>query len=244
MDNSIHNPFFRTGNWLFSHAYSMYRPLYKLYKTWGDRYELRLIREFVTHGMTVVDIGANIGIYTDIFSHRVGERGKVIAFEPSPVNYGHLAGYGFGYDNVELVNAAVGDTTGEVFLRISQDLNVDHRTYDTGEKRDTISVKCYRLDDFLENGKVDFIKIDIQGYEYRALSGMKKTLETNRDIKLLLEFWPYGLKAAGDSPESFLRLLRISGFTIKIRENNRWIECSSPPDNDSFDYYRTVFAAR
>ena len=54
------------------------------------------------------------------------------------------------------------------------------------------------LDDYFKPGeRVDLIKMDIQGYELHALRGANRVLADNPDIKLLLEFWPYGLKQAG-----------------------------------------------
>ena len=58
--------------------------------------------------------------------------------------------------------------------------------------------------------------MDIQGFELHALRGAKRVLTDNPNIKLLLEFWPYGMRAAGSSPEALLALLKHYGFTIFV----------------------------
>ena len=66
-------------------------------------------------------------------------------------------------------------------------MNVDHRTYDTNEAREKIIIKMVNLDQYLGPKKIDFIKMDIQGFEYQALLGMKELLSANQHIKLVME---------------------------------------------------------
>jgi methyltransferase FkbM-like protein len=54
---------------------------------------------------------------------------------------------------------------------------------------------------------MDFIKIDVQGYELSVLRGAARVLETNADIVVLLESWPHGLRAAGDTPMALVDYL-------------------------------------
>ena len=68
---------------------------------------------------------------------------------------------------------------------------------------------------FKKNEQIDFIKIDIQGFDYFALLGMKKTIERSKKVILYGEFWPYGLKKSGITPLEYLNLLEKMGFTIE-----------------------------
>jgi len=76
-------------------------------------------------------------------------------------------------------------------------------------------VDCIALDDYFNNDKsVDFIKIDIQGYEYHALSGMRRVLEDNNQLKILAEYFPYGLEATGYSGSKLRTFLMERGFLL------------------------------
>ena len=71
------------------------------------------------------------------------------------------------------------------------------------------------LDDYFKPGaRVDLIKMDIQGYEVNALRGADRVLADNPDIRLLFEFWPYGLKQAGASWVELIEALEQKGMRI------------------------------
>jgi len=234
---------FLLGNKLFEHCFPVYRRLYQFYKRFSDRHVGALLKEFINPGMTVIDVGANIGFYTAFMANIVGEKGRVYAFEPLPHNFNLLKKYNKS-NNVTLVQAAVGDTTGEIVLYVSDKLNVDHRTYETDEKREKINISSYRLDDYLKNEKVDFIKMDIQGFEYHALLGMKNVLQSNPGIKVLMEFWPYGLIKAGCSPEKLLTFLHELDFKTEFIEKSGRKKCPPVPERNDFSYYQNLFAFR
>ncbi|MHC4571440.1 MAG: FkbM family methyltransferase [Planctomycetota bacterium] len=234
---------FLLGNKLFEHCFPVYRILYKFYKKFSDRHVGSLLKEIISPGMTVIDVGANIGFYTAFMASIVGEKGKVYAFEPLPQNFNLLKKHN-NHDNITLVQAAVGDKTGEITLYISDKLNVDHQTYETDEKREKIDVLSYRLDDYLENKRIDFIKMDIQGFEYQALLGMKNILQSNPDIKVLMEFWPYGLIKAGSSVERLLTFLHELDFQTELLEQNDRKKMPPIPKRNDFSYYRNLLAFR
>jgi FkbM family methyltransferase len=231
------------GNKLFEHCFGLYRILYKPYKMITERQERGLLKEVIKPGMTAVDVGANIGIYTQLLAKLVGESGRVYAFEPSPYNFELLTRYTKG-SNVTAVQAAVGDKTGEISLYLSDKLNVDHRTYQSGEGRTEIRVPSYRLDDYIKDEKVDFIKMDIQGFEYQALLGMKNILRSNPNIKLIMEFWPWGLIKAGSSAEELIELLKQFDFQTELLEGGKRLPCPPIPQRRDFSYYQSLFAFR
>jgi hypothetical protein len=71
------------------------------------------------------------------------------------------------------------------------------------------------LDDYFKSGeRVDFLKLDVQGYELHALQGAKRIVNENPEMKLLLEFWPYGLKQAGAHWSELIEMLE--GFAMNI----------------------------
>ena len=234
---------FLWANKLFKYCFPLYRLLYRLYRKIIDRHERILLKGIIQPGMTVVDVGANIGIYSAFFAKIVGNTGKVYAFEPSPHNFNLLQKYNKN-KNLTLIQAAVGDTTGKITLYVSDKLNVDHRTYESGENREKIEIASYRLDDYLKSEKIDFIKMDIQGFEYQALLGMKNILQNNPDIKILMEFWPYGLAKAQSSTEELLDFLHKLGFRTELIEGNSRKECPPFSERKDFSYYASLLAFR
>jgi FkbM family methyltransferase len=163
--------------------------------------------------MTCVDVGANVGIYTQLLARMVGPEGRVIAFEPSPSNFALLTRRRFG-SNVETVQAAVGDSSGTTTLHLSATLNVDHRTYATDDVRAGVRVPLVRLDDALPGAEVDFVKMDVQGYELHVLRGMPAILRNRRPLSMILEFWPWGIRMAGGDPLDLLVLLHEAGLSV------------------------------
>jgi FkbM family methyltransferase len=189
--------------------------------------ETEIVDQEVRAGDTVLDIGANIGYYTLVFAKLVGNTGKVIAFEPDPTNFALLKRNieSNGYRNVKLVRKAVSDRTGTCTLYLSEKDPMDHRIYDFHDGRRSIRVESVRLDDYLKEDveTVDFVKMDIQGAEPAAIKGMVSILERSRNVKILTEFWPTGIKMSGFDPEDYLRWIVEHGFKMHCidEEKNR-----------------------
>ena len=212
----MNNLAFRLANKLFEHYYPLYYPLYATWKAFTDRREQALLRRLIKPGMIIADVGANIGVYTRFFSALADRSGGVHAFEPSPVNFKRLKENTIHLRNVMLTHAAVGENSGSIYLYVSRELNVDHRTYDSGEGRDKIYVPLVSLDDYFSaSQRIDLIKIDVQGYELGVLKGAIRLLEVNRDITVLMEFWPYGLTRAGVIPKDIIEFMTSLGFVLK-----------------------------
>ncbi len=212
--------YFKLGEGLFRRCSPLYRWFYACYKVLSDRQEREQIRKVVHAGMTVVDVGAGIGSYTRLLSRLVGFDGHVHAFEPSEQNFVLLERGISGRKNVTVLQAAVGERTGNTDLYLSDELNVDHRTYDTGEGRHRVRISLIRLDDYFAPGaRVDFVKIDVQGSELSVLKGAERIIRENREIKLLVEFWPEGLAQAGVKPAEFLDYLASRGLSYRTVGN-------------------------
>ncbi|MDQ3198448.1 MAG: FkbM family methyltransferase [Verrucomicrobiota bacterium] len=86
-------------------------------------------------------------------------------------------------------------------------------------KAGTFEVNLVRVDDVLPVTTVDFIKIDVQGHELAALTGLKRTLTSNPGTRVMFEFWPVGLRSAKTEPEELLRFLSDFGFVIHATED-------------------------
>ena len=180
-----------------------------------EPFETSLLAAEVKPGMTIVDLGANIGYYSLLFSKLVGEAGRVYAFEPEPQNFAllkkNLARN--QRSNVVALNQAAGDHAGETFLYLSGENHGDHKAYASGDERLKVPIAVARVDDCV-TGPVDLVKMDIQGFEAKALEGMTATIAANPRLTIFTEFWPAGLAQAGSDASEFLARLRTFDFEI------------------------------
>jgi FkbM family methyltransferase len=233
------------GNKVYEHAFPVYRLCYHAFKAYTDRAERRLLKSILSAGAVVVDAGANIGVYSQFLSRCVGRSGVVHSFEPSPENFSRLQAATRKLANVRLSQAAVGECSGRSKLYLSDQLNVDHRTYATdGDLRSAVPIDVAALDDYFKAGqRVDLIKMDIQGYELHALRGTNRVLADNPAVKLLLEFWPYGLEQAGANWRELIDTLRAKSMSIAQITNHGLIPFRADSVEVSPQWYVNLFAS-
>jgi FkbM family methyltransferase len=234
------------ANKLYEYAFPIYRPLYAAYKTYADRAERQLLRKTAFQGAVVADVGANIGIYSEFLSRCVGPTGLVHSFEPSPDNFRRLSAATHDLSNVRLTQAVVGERSGECKLYVSDKLNVDHRAYKAdGDSRRAVPTDMVALDDYFKTGqRVDLIKMDIQGYELHALRGAQRVLQENRDINLLLEFWPAGLEQAGVGWRELVELLQGLNMNLTLVRTHGLVPFDARNIRNDISWYANVFAHR
>jgi FkbM family methyltransferase len=146
--------------------------------------EFALLPTLLSPGDCVIDVGANIGLYTKRCSELVGKEGRVIAFEPVPETFALLTSNAqrFGFANVTLINAAVSDESAFVGMSMP--------TFDTGLKnfyrarivQDTdrqtggLQAIAVSLDSLHIPQRIALVKIDVEGHEACALQGMADLL--------------------------------------------------------------------
>ncbi len=205
-----------------------------LFTTDFERTELEQVRGYLKPGMVVLDIGANIGIYSLLADKMVGSAGHVFAFEPSSDNYSRLL------SNIKLnmsstitvskiALADINDRTTK--LRRDPGLGDSERYLDfqKGEKfkrgkeendsGDSETVHVTTLDKYLfenmpEPRRIDFIKMDVEGSELSVFKGAVQTLNKNQDVMIFFECAPLTCKRAGVSTEEVFDYLRSLGFEI------------------------------
>jgi FkbM family methyltransferase len=238
--------FRRIGNKAYKYAFPAYRFAYRIFKAYGARAERQLLQKILFAGAVVVDAGANIGIYSEFLSRCVGRNGVVHSFEPCPDNFMRLRSAVRKLPNVCLCPAAVGERSGETMLYVSDKLNVDHRAYVTeGNERRALQVGMVALDDYFKPGqRVDLLKFDVQGYELHALQGAKRIVNENSEIKLLLEFWPYGLKQAGSSWSELIEMLEGFAMNIMFVRAGNLIPFEARKVRTDVNWYVNLFASR
>jgi FkbM family methyltransferase len=176
-------------------------------------------------GMTVLDIGASFGLYSVVAGRRVGERGRVFAFEPLPraaaALVDHIALNGLTA-RVEVVPMVVTDTPGEVDLwepardrlaSISKEAAITRETAANAPPR-RHAVSATSIDEFSRARGIepDLIKIDVEGAEASVLRGGKGFLERGSG-QLILEVHPWALAHFGETTDGLLTDLREAGWT-------------------------------
>jgi FkbM family methyltransferase len=181
--------------------------------------EADALRARLRRGMTVVDVGANIGYMTLVAAQAVRPGGRVIAIEPHPDNVALLRhnAEANAAGTVEVVAAAAWRESGTVRLAVSEVNAGDHRTEALTSERATVEVPAVRLDDVLGDAAVDLIKLDCQGCEHVVLSGAAALIARSRPL-IFAEFWPMGIRQLGDDPAAVLRGYRRMGYAISVLE--------------------------
>jgi FkbM family methyltransferase len=141
--------------------------------------ELDFLRSYTPVGGVFIDVGANVGTYAMALARHVGPSGKVIAIEPHPVTHARLAfnRTASDFDQVILVAAAAGPADGELMIETDGDnLGASHIV--SGEPGSgAFKVPSRRLQRILEDAgviHVDALKIDVEGFEDRVLTGFFK----------------------------------------------------------------------
>lgn len=214
----------RLGKFLYKNAFPLYNRLYPVFKRKQDATELKLIRSIIKPGFNILDIGANIGFYTKFFSELTGQNGGVHAFEPDVTNFNYLQGNLQKNKNVKLINKAVSNKTEPLKIYLSKMLNVDHRTYPVENYDQVLEIDATTIDDYLtlnNISRIDFIKMDIQGFEMSAIKGMTNTLKNNPSLKIVTELWPFGLTKAGSSALEIFDFAGSLGFGIYLITENQ-----------------------
>jgi FkbM family methyltransferase len=156
-----------------------------------------LFRDYIKEGDTVIEIGGHIGFITQYFSRLVGDSGRVIVFEPGSNNLPYIERNISGLHNVQLERKAIADrcgtatfyeddVTGQNNSLLSNYRNAAAvaRTHGGKLRKTAREVELTTLDSYLcaRRIEVNFVKMDIEGYELQALQGMTETLKGVRTM--------------------------------------------------------------
>jgi FkbM family methyltransferase len=173
------------GDWNYQHGRGM---PYILLATFGSKVskDRRFFETMDLRGKTIYDVGAYIGLLTMFFAKKVGTEGKVIAFEPNPESFYRLLVNIAAYHNVTSFNLGLGNksekltlvastysrATGTVESRVRQEI--------TKHPHKEWSIQVVPLDALNSLPPPNFVKIDVEGFEYNVLEGMKNTIASHR----------------------------------------------------------------
>lgn len=187
----------------------------------------KVFKDIISEGMTIVDIGANIGYFTLIAARLTGKKGKVFAFEPEPHNFDLLVRNIAlnGYDNVIAVQKAISDKNGKAKLFVDRTSWGSHSLMGGGKgfAQGVIEVETQTLDDYFKDyrGEINLIKIDIEGAEAIAFRGMWDTIRSSNGLAIITEFLPDFLAKYDCSPNQFLQDILRYGFELYSIDEER-----------------------
>jgi FkbM family methyltransferase len=187
--------------------------------------ERRLVSRYLKRGMTVIDIGANVGLYSLIAEKLVSPGGSVWAVEPSLDSYDRLL-RNLKLNKARLVTAvkvalSAKDDRSAILLRETGHQDGERYLLPDGWKvespADTEEVPTISLDTLCKRRgirSVDFIKMDVEGGEYEVLRGATETLTANPGMVMVFEHTREGCARAGSTPQAIAQLLAQHGFHL------------------------------
>jgi FkbM family methyltransferase len=165
-------------------------------------------------GMTVVDGGAHLGLYTLLGSRGVGPAGIVFAVEPDRYNLAALRVNAAHLPSVVIVPRALSDAEGVATFyetRSTIGSSLIERADAKAHRVETTSVDALLAE---RDVSLLLVKLNIEGAEHLALRGMRETLARVDTVAILIEVNPPLLAAGGTDVDAMLDALRSQGFTV------------------------------
>lgn len=183
-----------------------------------ERWETGVVRRTLEPGGCFVDVGANVGYFSLLAASRVGRRGRVLAFEPSPYAFERLTKTILS-NRIEQIQAfahALGAARGHAELQFTGQVQANHTPSlvpQPGAR--TVRVEVKPLDDILDELRVrhvDLMKVDVEGFEPSVLRGAEESLRAGRVAAVLIELNEPWLARAGSSGAEVRAMLEGFGF--------------------------------
>lgn len=206
----------------------VYRKLYFAYKHFLEDPLIVLIKAVpkVCRQGLIIDVGANIGYASILFSDYAAPGCEVISFEPDRTNFETLKEVVHKRSLITPVWSAIGDEVGEIRFWSNPQHHADSRTVtaefekELGLEDVTYAVPLISIDAYLERERpgcpVGLIKIDVQGYEEKVLRGCESTILKNPDMVIVFEYAPEASKDLGFSPEKQIAFFIDRGFKLYL----------------------------
>jgi FkbM family methyltransferase len=186
-------------------------------------YEPGIVTTFEKHvneGDICIDVGANIGHHSIIMSQLVGPKGKVFAYEPIPAMREQMneSLELNKITNVTIIENALSDAPGILHLHVNTS-NVAGSSFVNSNQGSDISVEVRTLDSFTYP-VVNFMKIDVEGFEYHVLLGAKETILRCKP-RILLEYSPeYYARYDNTHSEKIVSFLSDLGYKLFDLDND------------------------
>lgn len=192
-----------------------------LFGVW-EPHMTRWLKSRLRPGDVLVDVGANIGVFAVLGSRLVGDEGRVVAVEASPVLHRRMLRHVQlnGCGNVRAVNAAVSDKqeTLRFVLASSKNMGANSIVPYEGPTESSFQTDALPLTEILERDELvraRVVKIDVEGAEGRVVRGLAPLLDQlPSDVEIAVEVTPERMAQLGESAEELLEVLRKHGFHV------------------------------
>jgi FkbM family methyltransferase len=204
----------------------------------GSSYELTttlIFASLVRPGDVVFDIGANIGWFTLLAAKMTGPRGRVVAFEPEPMNFSLLSKSiaRNGFKNVIALERCASDSDGDATLHLTTAMNMpgSHSTVrDFGQG--SITVPASRISSICRDLGVDLIhllKVDAEGAEPQVIAGAMPLIEASKVQNIILEWNPEAWLNRGEILDKIFSMFDVSEIGPPMPSPLRRIERNRLP---------------
>lgn len=190
-----------------------------------EKTELALVAAYLKPGMTIIDVGANIGVYSILADKLVGPAGRTWAFEPSRESFQRLeknlelnrcgrvrpvrVALSAQPDGVGMLKSDAGFGDAYRYLALANAAEAGNQL------RESVAVTT--LDAFSSKEKIrraSFLKIDVEGGEYAVFQGAQDFLQASTDACIMFESDPEWCRRAGCRQEDSFALLTRLGFGL------------------------------
>ena len=198
-----------------------------LFQNLWEEKEYAFVEQHLGQGDAFLDVGVNVGAYTLRAARRVGPHGKVYGFEARPdtakMVRRSIADNGMS-DWVEVENKAVGASSGEAFIHMTETTN--HGASYVREAQASgldVAVEMVTLDEYRFDRRVTVMKMDVEGFEGRVLQGARAFIREHQPV-FIGEFCPSMLRAnGGTSPVDYIVEWNRLGYEVSVFDDERGV---------------------
>ena len=201
-----------------------------------EEFEGMITKHFLSRTKTFFDVGANIGIYCFLAARYGLPDAKIFAFEPQPqcIKYLNKTISLNDWENkLSVFNLGLGDKKAELELYLSGTGSTFDNSFNDNADSKKITIPVDTLDNQVEKlniKKIDFLKIDVEGFEQKVLEGGLKTIERDKPI-IFLEIADHvrGRNYRNPNYEKTLGWLWQKGYVIYRADENFYLEKITKP---------------